>query len=128
MRAKLFGVSVLALAAAMLLAAGATSQPPGGKDASGQTRVVVPTPGLEGLPTPDGDLTGFDLRQLMDELVRVRQEKAALERRERALLALIPKRIEAQRKELSELERRLKDLEAAPGRPPQGKKGPRPGG
>jgi hypothetical protein len=120
MRAKLGGVGVLAVAGALLLAAGATSQPPGGKDASGQTRVVVP--GAEGLPTPDGDLTGFDLRQLVDELIRVRQERAALERRERALLALIPKRIEAQRKELSDLEKRLKELQAREGRPPEGKK------
>jgi hypothetical protein len=125
MRTRLLGVCVLAVAGPLLLAAGATSQPPGGKDAkdaSGQTRVVVPTPGLEGLPTPDGDLTGFDLRQLVDELVRVRQEKAALDRRERALLALIPKRIEAQRKELSDLEKRLKELQPAQGRPAEGKK------
>jgi hypothetical protein len=123
MRAKLFGVCALALAGALLLAAGAPSQPPpGSKDTAGQTRVVVPAPGYGGLPAPDGDLTGFDLRQLMDELVRVRQERAALERREQALLALIPKRIEAQRKELSDLEKRLKELEAAKDRKPEGKK------
>jgi hypothetical protein len=122
MRVKLCGVCVLALAGAMLLAAGVTSQPPGGKDTSGQTRVVVPMAGAEGVPGPDGDLSGFDLRQLVDELVRVRQEKAAMDRRERALLALIPKRIEAQRKELSDLESRLKELQPAKGRPAEGKK------
>ncbi len=123
MKAKLFGVGVLAVAGALLLAAGATSrQPPGGKNTSGPTRIVVPGAGAEGLPGPDGDLTGFDLRQLIDELVRVRREQAALERRERALLALIPKRIEAQRKELGELEKQLKDLQPARGRPAEGKR------
>ncbi len=122
MRAKLFGVGALALAGALLLAAGATSQPPGGKNTSGKTRIVVPSPAYGGQPNPDGDLAGLDLRQLVDELARVRQERAALERRERALLALIPKRIEGARKELSDLEGRLKEIQAARDRKSQGEK------
>jgi hypothetical protein len=121
MRAKLFGVCALALAGALLFSAGAPSQPPGGKDTSGQTR-VIPAPGYGGLSTADADLNGYDLRQLADELARVRREKAALERRERALLALIPQRIEAERKELSDLERRLKEIRPAKERKSEGKK------
>ncbi len=121
MRAKLFGVCVLALAGALLLTAGAPSQPPGGKDTSGRTR-VIPAPGGGALQSPDADLNGYDLRQLVEELGRVRQEKAALERRERALLALIPRRIEAERKELSDLERRLKETQPAKERKSDGKK------
>ena len=121
MRAKLFGVGSLALAGALLFTAGAPSQPPGGNNTSGRTR-VIPAPGGGGLPTPDADLNGYDLRQLVDELARVRQEKASLEQRERALLALIPQRIEAQRKELSDLERRLKETRPARDRKSEGKK------
>ena len=43
MRAKLFGAAALALAFALLFAAGATSQPePGGKDKGEAERVSVP--------------------------------------------------------------------------------------
>jgi hypothetical protein len=121
MRAKLFGVC--ALAGALLCAAGVNSQPaPRGKDKGAAERVEIPAPGYGGLPAPDGDLSGFDLRQLVDELIRVRQERVALARREQALLALIPRRIEAQRKELDDLEKRLRDLPRAKDRQPEGKK------
>jgi hypothetical protein len=123
MKAKLFGVGTLVLACALLFAAGATSQPgPGGKDKRGAERVSVPVPGYGTAGAPDGDLSAFDLRQLLDELVRVRQEKAALERREQTLLGLIPRRIDAQRKELDDLEKRLRDLRGAKDRAPEGKK------
>jgi hypothetical protein len=122
MRAKLFGVGALVLACALLLAAGATSQPPAGGKGAPAERVAVPAPGYGAPFAPDGDLSAFDLRQLMDELVRVRQEKAALERREQTLLALIPKRIDAQRRELNDMEKRLRELQAAKGRKPEGKK------
>jgi hypothetical protein len=125
MRAKLFGVGALVLACALLFAAGAPSQPvPAGKDKGGAERVSVPVPvaGYGAPFAPDGDLSGFDLRQLVDELVRVRQERAALERREQTLLALIPKRIDAQRKELNDLEKQLRELQGAKDRKPEGKK------
>jgi hypothetical protein len=125
MRAKLFGVAALVLACALLASSGATSQPlPGGKDkGTGGARVVIPGPTGYGAPgAADADFSGFDLRQLVDELVRVRLERAALERREQMLLALIPKRIEAQRNELNDLEKRVRELQAAKERRPEGKK------
>ena len=125
MRAKLFGVGVLVLACALLASSGATSQPPGAgkdKDKVG-TRVVIPDPTGYGAPAaPVEDFSAFDLRQLVDELVHVRQERAALARREQMLLALIPKRIEAQRQELNDLERRLRALQGAKGGTPERKK------
>ena len=123
MRAKLFGAGALAVACALLAAAGATSQPPPAGKEKAATQVVVPLQGGYGVPVAtDGDLSAFDLRQLMDELVRVRREKAALERREQALLALIPRRIEAERRELNDMEKRLRELQGAKDRRPEGKK------
>jgi hypothetical protein len=111
MRAKLCGVAILAFACALLFTVGATSQPPG------VPRLPTPPPGYGGPAmtpppvSPDGDLGVFDIPQLMAELSRVRQERAALARRERAILDLLPKKIAAQRKELNDAEKQLRDFQ-----------------
>ncbi len=115
MRAKLFGVSVLVLACGLLFTLGATSQPPPGvprlpnvpQRPQGYRGPDMTPPSV----SPDGDLSVFDIPQLMAELSRVRQERAALARRERAILELLPKKIEAQRKELNDAERQLRELQ-----------------
>jgi hypothetical protein len=100
MRRKLFGVSALALAFALLFTAGASSQP---------------KPGDPALPPVVADEAprshAATIRALMKSLAAVRERRAMLDRQEQEFLAQIRKELEAMRAEAEALEKQVRELE-----------------
>jgi hypothetical protein len=109
MKGMLFAGGLLILVCACLVAVRAQDPSPNpSKPGSGAGSDPF-LPALEG--PGGGGIENMSVEQLLQGLMRIREQRALLEKKEQQVLAVIRARIQQQRKVLADIEERLQELE-----------------